>query len=184
MNNVIFLYIDGVLNDIRIKFKEESVNVIKELIKIYNAKVVMITSWQLNGTINRRKYIANKLAKQGIYKVDFIEPNFEGSFLGIDIPDRVLGIIDYLKNHNVSSYVILDDDYHNDYRLLCLNHYRTLPLKGLTRKDLSKISFKKINLNNFNYVTYEYRKMGEYEQATSDLIKVLKKVNNIHNFTN
>ena len=173
---IIFLDIDGVLNDIRVKFKEESVNVVKELIKIYNAKVVMITSRQLNGTINRRKYIANRLEEQGIYDVDFIEPNFEGSFLNIDVPDRVLGIIDYLKNNDVSSYVILDDDYHNDYKLLCLNHYRPLPLKGLTYKDLSKISFKKVNLNNFEYINYKYRKLGAYEQVTNDLIKVLKKI--------
>lgn len=176
MKNIIFLDIDGVLNDIRVKFNEESVNVVKELIKIYNAKVVMITSWQLNGTINRRKNIANRLEEQGIYDVDFIEPNFRGNFLNIEVPDRVLGIIDYLKNHDVSSYVILDDDYHNDYKLLCLNHYRTLPLKGLTYKDLSKISFKKVNLNNFEYVNYDYRKLGAYEQVTSDLIKVLKKI--------
>lgn len=173
---IIFLDIDGVLNDIRVKFKEESVNVVKELIKIYNAKVVMITSWQLNGTINRRKYIANRLEEQGIYDVDFIEPNFEGSFLNIDVPDRVLGIIDYLKNNEVSSYVIIDDDYHNDYKLLCLNHYRPFPLKGLTYKDLSKISFKKVNLNNFEYINYKYRKLGAYEQVTNGLIKVLKKI--------
>ena len=173
---IIFLDIDGVLNDIRVKFKEESVNVVKELIKIYNAKVVMITSWQLNGTINRRKYIANRLEEQGIYDVDFIEPNFEGSFLNIDVPDRVLGIIDYLKNNEVSSYVIIDDDYHNDYKLLCLNHYRPFPLKGLTYKDLSKISFKKVNLNNFEYINYKYRKLGAYEQVTNGLIKTLKKI--------
>lgn len=176
MKNVIFLDIDGVLNDIRVKFKEESVNVVKELKKIYTAKVVMITSWQLNGIINRRKYIANKLEDQGIYDIDFIEPNFKGNFLNIEIPDRVLGIIDYLKKQDVSSYVILDDEYHNDYRLLCLNHYKTSPLKGLTYKDLSKISFKKVNLNNFKYVNYEYRKLGAYEQSTNNLIKVLKKV--------
>lgn len=176
MKNIIFLDIDGVLNDTRVKFNEESVNVVKELIKIYNAKVVMITSQQLNGTINRRKNIANRLEEQGIYDVDFIEPNFRGNFLNIEVPDRVLGIIDYLKNHNVSSYVILDDDYHNDYKLLCLNHYRTLPLKGLTYKDLSKISFKKVNLNNFEYVNYDYRKLGAYEQVTNDLIKVLRKI--------
>lgn len=178
MKNVIFLDIDGVLNDIRVKFKEESVNVVKELKKIYTAKVVMITSWQLNGTINRRKYIANKLEDQGIYDIDFIEPNFKGNFLNIEIPDRVLGIIDYLKKQDVSSYVILDDEYQNDYRLLCLNHYKTSPLKGLTYKDLSKISFKKVNLNNFKYVNYEYRKLGAYEQSTNNLIKVLKKVAN------
>ena len=94
----------------------------------------------------------------------------------MNVPDRVLGIIDYLKNNDVSSYVILDDDYHNDYKLLCLNHYRPLPLKGLTYKDLSKISFKKVNLNNFEYINYKYRKLGAYEQVTNGLIKVLKKI--------
>lgn len=44
MENIIFLDIDGFLNDIKVKFKEESVKVVKELIKIYNVKVVMITS--------------------------------------------------------------------------------------------------------------------------------------------
>lgn len=176
MENIIFLDIDGVLNNVRVKFSEESINVVKELIRIYNAKVVMITSWQLNGTTNRRKYIVNRLEEQGICGVDFIDPNLKGFFLNIDVPDRVLGIIYYLKNHNVSSYVILDDDYHNDYKLLCLNHYRTLTLKGLTYNDLPKISFKKVNLNNFEYVNYDYRKLGAYEQITNDLIKVLNKI--------
>ena len=94
----------------------------------------------------------------------------------MNIPDRVLGIIDYLKNNEVSSYVIIDDDYHNDYKLLCLNHYRPFPLKGLTYKDLSKISFKKVNLNNFEYINYKYRKLGAYEQVTNGLIKDLKKI--------
>lgn len=60
MENIIFLDIDGFLNDIKVKFKEESVKVVKELIKIYNAKVVMITSWQSNGITNIRKVVANK----------------------------------------------------------------------------------------------------------------------------
>ena len=175
MNHMIFLDIDGVLNNLEVRFNEESVNVVKKLIQKYHAKVVMITSWQMNGTESRRKAIEQQLQELGIYDIDFIDPNFEGNFLNIQIPARVLGIIDYLKDHENSSYVILDDDYHNDYKLLCLNHYRTMPLKGLNYEDLEKINFKKVHLNNFKYVTYKYRKLGEYEKVTNNLIKVLKK---------
>lgn len=180
MKNVIFLDVDGVLNNIQVRFNEESVNVVKELIQRYNAKVVMITSWQMNGTENRRKWIGYQLENLGIYDVDFIEPNFKGSlcFKGslssIEIDSRLLGIIDYLKNEGECNYVILDDDYHNDYKMLCLNHYRTMPLKGLTYKDLSKIELKPANLNNFKYINYQYRQLGPYEVATNNLAKVLK----------
>ena len=175
MENIIFLDIDGVLNDIKVRFKEESVNVVKELIQIYNAKVVMITSLQRNGTENRRKTLKCQLEKLGIYNINFIEPNFEGSFSDIELPSHLLGIVDYLKNNETANYVILDDDYHNDYKLIYLNHYRTLPLKGLTYKDLDKITFKPVNLNNFKYINYQYRQLGEYELVTNKLIKILKK---------
>lgn len=176
MNNLIFLDIDGVLNNIKVLFNEESINVIKELIKKYNARVVIISSWQMNGRESIRKKIRTVLEKQGIYGIDFIDPNFEGYLRDIKIPNRLLGIVDYLKCNPDSNYVIFDDDYHNDYRMLCLNHYRTMPLKGLLSKDLEKISFKKVNINNFKHIEYKYRKLGEYELATNNLIKVLKQI--------
>ena len=84
----------------------------------------------------------------------------------------MLGIVDYLKKHPKFSYVILDDKYHNDYKLICLNHYKTMPYKGLTYKDLPKITFKPVKLNNFKDINYEYRELGEYELVTNKLIKV------------
>lgn len=181
MENIIFLDIDGVLNNIRVKFNEESVNVVKELIQRYNAKVIMITSWQMNGTKARRKWIQQQFEKLNIYDIEFIDPNFKGKlcFKGssyhIEIDSRLLGIINYLQNNGECNYVILDDDYHNDYKLLCLNHYKTMPLKGLTYKDLPKITFKPVNLNNFKYIDYQYKQLGEYELVTNNLVKVLKK---------
>lgn len=181
MENIIFLDIDGVLNNIKVRFNEESVNVVKELIRRYNARVVMITSWQMNGTECRKKWIQQQLEKLGIYDIDFIDPNFEGNLCfkdrlsHIKIGSRLLGIVNYLQNNDECNYVILDDDYHNDYKLICLNHYRTLPFKGLTYKDLDKITFKPVNLNNFKYIKYQYRQLGEYELITNNLIKVLKK---------
>ena len=175
MNNVIFLDIDGVLNNSIIKFNEESVNVLKELILRYNAKVVMITSWQLNGTVNRRKRIELIFEQLGIYDIDFIDPNFEGYIFDIKLPDRILGIIDYLKNNDIDNYVILDDEYYRDYRLVCLNHYRTKTFKGLRYKDLDKVLLKPVNYNNFKYVNYKYGQLGDYEIVTNNLIKVLRK---------
>lgn len=181
MENIIFLDIDGVLNNIKVKFNEESVNVVKELIQGYNAKVVMITSWQMNGTKTRRKWIQHQFERLGIYDIDFIDPNFKGnlcfkrSLHHIQIDSRLLGIVNYLQNNGECNYVILDDDYHNDYKLLCLNHYKSLPLKGLTYKDLPKITFKPVNLNNFKYINYQYRQLGEYELVTNNLIKILKR---------
>lgn len=175
MKNVIFLDIDGVLNDNNSNFSLKSIEVLKQLIQIYTAKVVIITSWQMNGTENRRKALKHQLKKLGIYDIEFIDPNFEGKLYDIQLPSRLLGIVDYLKKHHVSNYVILDDDYHNDYRLICLNHYRTMLLKGLTYRDLPKITFKPVNLNNFKYINYQYRKLGKYELVTNNLVKVLKK---------
>jgi len=181
MENIIFLDIDGVLNNIEVKFKEESVNVIKELMKQYNAKIVIISSWQQNGTKHIRNNIKNIFEKLDIYNIDFIDPNFrgninfKGSISPIEIDSRLLGIIDYLKNNKNCNYVILDDDYHNDYKLICLNHYKTKPLKGLTYKDTPKIRFKPVNIDNFKYINYQYRELGYYEQVTNNLVKALKK---------
>lgn len=181
MENVIFLDIDGVLNDSIVDFRKESVNVVKELIHKYGAKVVMITSWQMNGTERRRKDIQHELECLGIHGVDFIDPNFKGnlhfkgSLFPIEIDSRLLGIVDYLKSNEVSDYVILDDEYHNDYKLLCLNHYRTMTHRGLKYEDLSKITLKKVNLSNFECVNYAYRDLGEYERVTNNLVRVLKK---------
>lgn len=176
MNNIIFLDIDGVLNDNDSTYLLESIESLKQLIESNNAKIVLITSKQHNGTENRRKKIKFDLEKIGIYNIDFIDPNFEGNLYNINIPRRVLGIVHYLKNNKIDNYVILDDEFHNDYKLLCLNYYKTNPNKGLTYKDLPKIIFKPVNLNNFKNINYKYKSLKDYEQVTNDLIKVLKKV--------
>ena len=128
------------------------------------------------GNKSRRKRITKMLEHYNINITDFINPNFEGNMCGIEIPSRVIGIVDYLKKFNNYNYVILDDEYHNDYKLLCLNYYKTNPNKELKIKDISKINFKPVNLNNFKYVNYYYRELGDAEKIQNDLIIVLKKV--------
>lgn len=179
MKNIIFLDIDGVLNDNYFKFLSESIEVLKPLIQKYNARVVIISSWQMNGTKAKRKLLKYQFEKFCIFDIDFIDPNFEGKFDDIKLPSRLLGIVDYLKNNEVTNYVVLDDEYHNDYKLICLNHFKTMSFKGLTYKDLSKIVLKAVNLNNFEHIKYQHRQLGNYETVTNSLIRVLKK--NIEN---
>ena len=100
MENIIFLDIDGVLNNIEVLFNEESINVVKKLQQQYNAKIVMITSWQLTGTTKIKTKIKNILEKYNISNIDFIDPNYEGCLRDIKLPSRLLGIVDYLKNKN------------------------------------------------------------------------------------
>ena len=175
MRNIIFLDIDGVLNDNGSVFLSESVKVLNLLIQMYNAKVVMISSWQRNGTEARRKELKSQFEELCIYDIDFIDPNFEGYLGDIKLSSRLLGIVDYLKNNELVNYVILDDEYYNDYKLICLNHFKTMLFKGLSYKDLSRIVFKPVNLNNFKQINYQYRQLGEYEVVTNNLIRVLKK---------
>lgn len=175
MKNIIFLDIDGVLNDNTTPLSIESLENLKQLINYYNAQIVIISSRQQNGTANRRKKIKYQFEKLGIYNIDFIDPNFEGNLFEFKIPSRLLGIIDYLKYNKEINYVILDDDYHNKYKLIGLNFYKTNKNKGLLKKDLPKITLKPVNLNNFNHINYYYRELGNYEIATNKLMKVLRK---------
>ena len=174
MKNIIFLDIDGVINNGFSDFSKESISVLKRIINENNAKIIIISSKQGNGTVTIRNKLINLMKKYNIEINDFIDPNYVGNICGIEIPSRVLGIVDYLKNNPKISYVILDDEYQNDYKLLCFNHYKIN--NGLMFKDYNKIKFKKVNLNNFKHVNYKYRKLGAYEQATNNLIYVLKKI--------
>ena len=98
MNNIIFLDIDGVLNDNCSKLSLQNVWVLKQLIEKYDSKVVLISSLQGSGTKYNRKKLSNLFESIGVYNVEFIDPNFEGEFCNIKLPSRLLGIIDYLKN--------------------------------------------------------------------------------------
>lgn len=177
MEKIIFLDIDGVLNDNTVNgYLDRCVDCLKEIVDKNNGKIVIISSLQGTGTIVKRKRLENSLKEVGIIVDDFIDPNFKGDLGKISLSSRVLGIVDYLKRHNSSEYVILDDEYANDYKMLCLNHYETGMWIGLKKEDVDKISFKEINFNTLNRVNYCYRELGAYELATNNLVKTLKKV--------
>ena len=62
------------------------------MVQTYNAKVVIISSWQMNGTEARRKALKHQIEGLCIYNIDFINPNFEGNLGDIKLPSRLLGM--------------------------------------------------------------------------------------------
>lgn len=179
MDKIIFLDIDGVLNDNTVNgYLERCVYYLKNLVDRNGGKVVIISSLQGCGTIEKRRRLSNKLGNVGINVSDYIDPNFKGDLNGVTLSNRVIGIIDYLKKYQESSYVIIDDEFHEEYNLLRLNNYKTDMWSGLTKSDVDKIKFKKVDKSILDQVSYKYRELGSYEKATNDLVKVLKKVLN------
>ena len=69
MEKVVFLDIDGVLNDNSSDFVDSCVESVKELVSKNDAKVVMITSLQGNGTGRRRK--KDEAGKNHLWFEDF-----------------------------------------------------------------------------------------------------------------
>lgn len=178
MEKIIFLDIDGVLNDNygEQKFLPSCVEIAKRLIIENDAKVVVISSLQGAGTAAKRKKLIDELNNIGIKVYDYIDPNFEGYINDIFLPSRLIGIVDYLKKNKNCSYVILDDDYHDDYIFLGLNCYKCDMWKGLQFDALNDIRFEKVDYVIFKEINYSYRQLGHYERATNNLIKVLKRI--------
>lgn len=177
MENIIFLDIDGVLNDNGDNnFNLESVNVVKRLVEENSAKVVVISSWQGFGTKRRRNKTEEKLNSVGIDVYDFIDPNLEGDICDMSLSYRCVGIVDYLKKNSLCNYIILDDEFHNDYRLMCFNYFKPSKWVGLKEKDYDKLYFKKVNLNILNKVNYHYRELGAYEKSINNLVLTLKNI--------
>ena len=149
MENIIFLDIDGVLNDNNCLFLKESVETLKLLIKRYNAKVVIISSWQMNGTESRRKRIKKQFEELCIYNIDFIDPNLEGNLGDIKLPPRLLGIVDYLKNNKVENYIKITAKEDSDKIVLSILDNGIV----IEKADLSRVFEKTFTGSNGRIVT-------------------------------
>lgn len=84
------------------------------------------------------------LEKEDLEIFDFINPS--ETYSNTDFSPRSCGILDYLQEHPCS-YLILDDEYQQEYEFLKLNYYHTPTLVGLKRQDLSHLSFKQLDHN-------------------------------------
>lgn len=115
--NVIFLDIDGVLNDSQSKTKtpngfvgidDKKVKALGEIAKYLDAKIVLSSTWK--NEWSKDKYLCSKDA---IYMINKLK--YKGNILIYDKINettevsRGWDILQWIRNHNVDKYIILDD---------------------------------------------------------------------------
>lgn len=130
----IFLDIDGVLNT----YNEHPANkrsihsahliMLKKLIDETQAKIILISNWKFVPTALQECKLALEschLHLDGITKDDMVH--------------RGQGIIDYIHDHKIQNYVILDDDCFSDYNDELKRHLVLIDARyGLRPSDLHK----------------------------------------------
>ena len=132
---VIFLDVDGVLNSVRDRFSTELVSeyhfdFLKELVDATGAKIVLSSSWRIGFNAMRQpeKNLLAKLESRGLGIIDFT-PIMTGT--------RGDEIREWLTNHPVDSFVILDDETDmEEFRET--NLVQTNMNVGLQEKDILK----------------------------------------------
>lgn len=111
METTIFLDIDGVLNDYnttvyntrndilgKYNINLEKLNLLKKLIKEINGKVVFISALRYDEDFLELAYTLTEMDIQ----IDGRTPRINGN--------KSLEILSYLTEHNISNYLILEDD--------------------------------------------------------------------------
>ena len=146
--NVIFLDIDGVLNNrdtfirrykeylktkvLTLEIDEEKVELLKSIVEITGYNIVLSSSWRIFFEKKDNIIIANHskvlklnslLKKYGMYIYDMTPYDTNRN--------RFLEIKQYLLSNNISNYIILDDELIEDSQIRIKN--------GLTKEDTIKI---------------------------------------------
>lgn len=102
---VLFLDVDGVLHPAhcrfpRQQFKPDCMQLLKEVVQETGAEIVLSTAWRLNA--DARAFLAEKLEEHGI-------PGFVGRTANIDTFHRSREILAWVRKHQPSSWVAIDD---------------------------------------------------------------------------
>lgn len=120
MSKVIFLDIDGVLNDEEtnattpsghVGIRDKKVKLLKKIVEATDAKVVISSDWRLcDHAIDKDyKYLRNKLKYVGNIEIYGTTPNINWQHRGAEIRRWLQ------DNPTVKDYVILDDIEFNDF---------------------------------------------------------------------
>ena len=116
---VVFLDVDGVLNNAYIEERIGSivgigdiyVKRLRKIIDATGAKIVLTSSWRVykapKGEDVHWDYLVEKLAKEGLSIYDCTKDRGD---------NRGYGILQWYTHHDVTTWVVLDDDEFDDYR--------------------------------------------------------------------
>lgn len=133
---IIFTDVDGVLNQLQRNYfiDIDCVEILSELCKKLNAKIVLSSTWRLGySNCGKSSPQVEKLKK--IFEMHNIE--LIGRTPKLD--DRGEEIIKYIESHNISRYLILDDDKREFPTIIPKNTYFTNSKYGLTKNDMNEI---------------------------------------------
>lgn len=153
-NKVIFLDVDGVLNDGATRdrapggcvgLSAHMIGNLKKIVDATSAKIVLVSTWKREWSVDPNErtedgaYLHNSLAAVGIDIADKTIDN---------VSDRGAGIVKWLKAHpEVEKWIVIDDDVFGDYLawgiIPHLVHTRYL-YGGLT-EDCSQIAIGLLN---------------------------------------
>lgn len=141
---VIFLDIDGVLNNLETKdritpmvigIEDPKVKLLLKIVSETNSEIVLISTWGIHWKAEEenvhKKYLNEKMQKFGLNIIDSIDsPNFQ----------RSRSIKDYVCANGIKSFVIIDDQYFADYITEGLGNHlvRTNIQKGLTEDNVKQ----------------------------------------------
>ena len=142
--NVVFLDVDGVLNSDETKEKicgsrgidSERVQILRKILDFFPAEIVLISSWKDDPDDSPFKsYLHEKLAEEGL--CIFASTREERWSM------RASGIRDFISEHDVQHFIILDDEFFHGYSDKDIYPYwiRTCdedPLLGTETTGLSK----------------------------------------------
>lgn len=118
---VIFLDVDGVLNSTDsedvfhgfIGIDYAGVRLLKEIVSATGAEIVLVSTWKLSWEKDNKSrqdilgsYLDERLAEEDLVIIDKT-----GGYM----TERGHGIVDWLSEHQVESWVVLDDEIFNDY---------------------------------------------------------------------
>jgi hypothetical protein len=106
----------------------DKLDLLKELIDSTDSKIVVISSWKYSSKFDD---ICKHLINLGIPIIGATKDNMD---------DRGQGIKDYLNNHDVSNYIIIDDEIFPDYDDELMQHMVKTEFygNGLNKEHIDK----------------------------------------------
>lgn len=150
--NVIFLDVDGVLND-NFNTKELSplgytgikstlVKKLAEIVEATNAEIVLTSDWKNEWEKNAEEcspdalYLNEKLEEASLFIMD----KTTDKSVGLGYSGRGMGIHRYLNSHpDIEHWVVIDDNCFSDFDEEILTHFvHTDAYDGLTDNDVKK----------------------------------------------